>query len=73
MRRGLKLTALIICVAGSAALSGCSESIYPRLPNLGGIGSTLLTPTEQEKAIKDLTAEQKAHSAEAAEEIEGRN
>lgn len=73
MRRGLKLTALLICAAGAAALSGCAETIYPRLPNLGGVGSTLLTPSEQEKAIKDLTAEQKGHSAEAAEEIEGRN
>jgi hypothetical protein len=73
MRRGLKLTALLMCLAGSAALSGCAETIYPRLPDLGGVGSTLLTPSEQEKAIKDLTAEQKGHSAEAADEIEGRD
>jgi hypothetical protein len=73
MLRGLKLTALLLCVAGSATLSGCAESIYPRLPSLRGIGGPLLTPTEQKKAIKDLTDEQKAHGAEAAEEIEGRN
>lgn len=72
MRRGFKLVILGFWVAGLAALSGCAETIYPRLPNLGGIRDKLLTPTEQEKAIKDLSTEQKTHGEQAAEEIERR-
>ncbi len=72
MRRGYKVLCLSLCVISTTLLSGCAETIYPRLPNLGGIGGNLLTPTEQEKAIKDLSTEQKTHGNEAAEEIEGR-
>ncbi len=72
MRRGLKLAVLGFCAAALAALGGCAESIYPRLPNLGGIGSPLLSPNEQKKAIKDLSTEQKTHGDEAVEEIERR-
>ncbi len=72
MLRGFKMTALVLCVACSAALSGCAETIYPRLPDLGGVGGNLLTPKEQEKTIKDLTAEQQKHGTEAAKTIEGR-
>ena len=40
--------------------------------SLGTGGGNLLTPTEQEKTIKDLTSEQKSHGAEAAKAIEKR-
>ena len=56
MLRGFKLTAGVLCVVIPAALSGCAETIYPRLPRLGASVGNLLTPTEQqEKTIKDLT------------------
>ncbi len=72
MLRGFKLTAGVLCVVIPAALSGCAETIYPRLPDLGTSGGNLLTPTEQEKTIKDLASEQKSHGAEAAKAIEKR-
>ena len=72
MRRGFKLAVLALCIGGSASLAGCADSIYPRLPNLGGIGSPLLTPSEQQQAIDDLSTEQKTHGEHAAEEIEQR-
>lgn len=72
MLRGFKLTAGVLCVVSLSALSGCAETIYPRLPDLGTNGGNLLTPTEQEKTIKDLASEQKSHGAEAAKAIEKR-
>jgi hypothetical protein len=73
MLRGFKLTACVLCVMVPAALSGCADTIYPRLPDLGPSGVNLLTPKEQEKTIKDLTSEQKSHGAEAARAIEKRD
>jgi hypothetical protein len=72
MQRAYKFLVLASCVALSLALAGCAETTYPRLPGLGGIGTTLLTPKEQEKAISDLATEQKSHGNQAAEEIEKR-
>ena len=72
MLRGFKLTAGVLCVLISAALCGCAETIYPRLPDIGGSIGNVLTPSEQEKTIKDLTSEQKSHGAEAAKAIEKR-
>ncbi len=73
MLRGLKLATVAVCVLASAGLAGCADTVYPRLPDLGGIGSTLLTPTEQKKAISDLAAEQKNAGTQAPEEAERRN
>jgi hypothetical protein len=72
MLRGFRLTAGVLCVLVPAALSGCAETIYPRLPDIGGSIGTLLTPSEQEKTIKDLTSEQQSHGADAAKAIEKR-
>lgn len=72
MQRAHKLVGFASCIALLAALCGCAETSYPRLPGLSGIGATLLTPKEQEKAISDLSSEQKSHGDQAAEEIEGR-
>ncbi len=73
MLRSLKITAGVLCVVLPAALSGCAETIYPQLPNVGTSIGTLLTPKEQEKTIKDLTSEQQSHGAEAAKAIEKRD
>jgi hypothetical protein len=70
MLRGIKLTAFAVCVFGTAALAGCADTIYPRLPSLTSNAGSLLTPTEQQKAIQDLTAEQKQHGSKAAEQIQ---
>jgi hypothetical protein len=59
MPRASRQTAYWVCVAFMAAgLAGCAETSYPSLPNLPSANdSSLLTPSEQEKAIKDLSAE----------------
>ena len=45
-----------VCVTVSlAVLAGCAESSYPSLPTLPSVADGLLTPTEQQKAIKDLS------------------
>lgn len=73
MLRGFKLTAGVLCVVIPAALSGCAETIYPRLPDVGASVGNLLTPKEQEKTIKDLTSEQQSHGTDAAKAIEKRD
>lgn len=72
MLRGIRLLACMMCVAGAAGLTGCAESIYPSLPKLEGLTGPVLSPAEQEDVINDMTAEQKAHEAQAAEDIERR-
>jgi hypothetical protein len=37
-------------------LAGCAETTYPELPSLPTGSESLLTPSQQEKAIKDLSA-----------------
>jgi hypothetical protein len=73
MARTIKVTASVIGLTALLGLSGCAESIYPQLPSLLGSGSdtksTLLTPTERDKTIQDMTAAQKSHSTAAANEI----
>ncbi|MGB0085592.1 MAG: hypothetical protein WBP94_09510 [Rhodomicrobiaceae bacterium] len=71
MLRGFKTAAVVLCVVGSAGLSGCAETSYPRLPDLTGIGHDLLTPQQQQQAIKDLSTEQQARGTDAAKAIEG--
>lgn len=76
MLRGMKLATLAVVFGGTLVLNGCADSIYPRLPGLTGTSqpnSSLLSPTEQQKTIDDLAAEQKSHGAAAAKEIERRN
>jgi hypothetical protein len=56
MPRAITIIAYGVCVAlMGAALSGCAETTYPSLPGLPSVGDSLLTPNEQEKAIKDLS------------------
>jgi hypothetical protein len=58
MPRALNRTAYWVCVAlVGAVLAGCAETTYPSLPGLPSGGDSLLTPTEQQKAIRDLSAE----------------
>jgi hypothetical protein len=53
-------------------LAACAEATYPDLPRLPSAGDSLLTPTEQQRAIKDLSEEQKNQGAHAKKETEGR-
>ena len=59
MPRAMKRTAYWVCVAViGASLAGCAETTYPSLPSLPSGGDTsLLSPADQQKAIKDLSAE----------------
>jgi hypothetical protein len=52
----VKVPALLVLLA--TALAGCSSASYPPLPDLGGIGQTLLTPDQQQAKIKELAAAQ---------------
>lgn len=73
MPRALSKTAYWVCVAVLAAVcAGCAETTYPSLPTLPSVGDSLLTPSEQQKAIKDLSQEQKNQGAAASKETEGR-
>ena len=57
MPRALTRVAYWVCVASiGVSLAGCAETTYPTLPGLPTGGDSLLTPSEQEKAIKDLAA-----------------
>jgi hypothetical protein len=59
MPRAMTRTAYWVCIAViGASLAGCAETTYPTLPGLPSGGDSLLTPTQQEKAIKDLERSQ---------------
>ena len=59
MPRALRRTAYWVCVSVvGASLAGCAETTYPTLPSLPSGSDSLLTPTQQEKAIKDLERSQ---------------
>lgn len=54
-----KVKSAVVLMGLAVALAGCSGGgDYPPLPDLGGIGQTLLTPEEQQAKIKDLAAAQ---------------
>ena len=58
MPRALSRIVCWVCVAlAGAVLAGCAEATYPTLPSLPSVGDSLLSPSEQQKAIKDLSAE----------------
>jgi hypothetical protein len=58
MPRTLTKAVCWVCVVlAGAVLVGCAEATYPTLPSLPSVGDSLLSPTEQEKTIKDLSAE----------------
>ena len=72
MPRGLRLTAFWVCIAvAGVTLAGCAETTYPELPTVPAVRDSLLTPSEQEKAIRDLSSE-KVHGSQAEKKIEGR-
>ena len=57
MPRALSKIVCWLCVAvAGMVLAGCAETSYPSLPTLPNIGN-LLSPSQQEKAIKDLSSE----------------
>jgi hypothetical protein len=56
MPRASARIAYWVCVAVlGAVLAGCAETTYPSLPTLPSVGDSLLTPTEQQKTIKDIS------------------
>jgi hypothetical protein len=58
MPRALSKTVCWVCVAiVGAFLAGCAETTYPSLPSIPSASDSLLSPTQQEKTIKDLSAE----------------
>jgi hypothetical protein len=58
MSRALTKIAYCVCIAFlGAVLAGCAETTYPNLPDLSPSTDRLLTPTEQQKAIRDLSGE----------------
>ena len=58
MPRTLSKAVCWVCVVlAGALLTGCAETTYPTLPSLPSVGDSLLSPSEQEKKIKDLSAE----------------
>jgi hypothetical protein len=58
MPRALSKIVCWVCIASlGAALAGCAETTYPTLPTIPSVGDSLLSPTEQQKAIKDLSSE----------------
>jgi type IV pilus biogenesis protein CpaD/CtpE len=64
---------LRIALLGIAAalLTGCAESLpTPPLPDFGRIKEKVLTPAEQEKAIKDMANTQQKQEAQAVKTIE---
>lgn len=73
MPRALRKMAYLVCVAAAAAvLAGCAETTYPDLPGVPSAGDSLLSPTEQQRAIRDLSEEQKNQGAHVKKENEGR-
>jgi hypothetical protein len=72
MPRALTKLAYWVCVAAlGATLAGCAETTYPSLPSLPSVGDSLLTPTERQKTINDLSGD-KAQTGQAEKPAETR-
>jgi hypothetical protein len=72
MPRASKRIAYWVCVAVlGSVLASCAETTYPSLPTLPSVGDSLLTPTEQQKTIRDLSGEQ-AQTGEVGTSASGR-
>jgi hypothetical protein len=72
MPRALTRLAYWVCVAVlGAVLAGCAETTYPSLPTLPTVGDSLLSPSEQQKTIKDISGD-KAQTGQAAKPAETR-
>lgn len=60
----------------SFAVAGCGATEtaipYPKISSVKRITKKILSREEQDKAIEDMTLEQKSHRAEAEHEIEKR-
>lgn len=55
MSRALAKIGYCVCIASlGAVLAGCAETTYPTLPDLSPSNTRLLTPSEQQKAIRDI-------------------
>jgi hypothetical protein len=67
-RRYLRLSGVVLV---AALLVGCGVTDYPALPDLTRIQQKILTPQEQEQAIRDLSEQQKVQEKEAIRVIEG--
>lgn len=65
------LRLLVVCMAAGMLVS-CGFNNYPALPDLTRIKQKILTPQEQEQAIRDLSEQQKAQEKEAIRAIEGK-
>lgn len=73
MSRGLKQRAYWVGAAMmGAVLAGCAETTYPNLPTIPTVSDSLLTPTEQEKAIRDLSKDKVRGGEEADKTVGGR-
>ena len=58
MPRALTKIAYCVCIALlGAVLAGCAETVYPSLPDLTPSNDRLLTPSQQEQAIRDLSGD----------------
>lgn len=68
--RNRVLMAALLSAAG--LLAGCAAETggWPRMDDFTRIGQKVLTPQEQDQAIKDMSAEQKAEQAKAIQTIE---
>ncbi|MGD9785384.1 MAG: hypothetical protein AB7E80_12670 [Hyphomicrobiaceae bacterium] len=60
---------------GAAALlaSACGQASTTRLPDVGPVVKPLMSPAEQQAAMRDLEARRSAAAAEARREIEARH
>lgn len=57
----------------AAMLAGCSSGNSTRLPDLEPVSKSVMSPAEQERAIKDMLARKESHEAKAIEEIKKSN
>ncbi len=72
MPRALSRIAYWVCVAVlGSVLAGCAETTYPSLPTLPTVSDSLLSPSEQQKTIRDLSGE-KAQAGEVDKPTDGR-
>jgi type IV pilus biogenesis protein CpaD/CtpE len=67
----LSIRKYVLLFALASLLAGCAESMpVPRLPDFSRITQKVLTPAEQEQAIKAISATQQDQQAQAVKTIE---
>ena len=71
-KHGLRCAVATATIAAAAFTGGCAAETggWPKMTDFSRISQKILSPQEQDQAVKNMSAEQQAEQAKALEKIE---